>query len=361
LAARSRVPLFILGWCLAASAAAETGHVTPVTATTATERAIEQVVNLTGTITAARSARLSTATSGLVSAIHVDAGSQVAAGELLLELDPELAELQLASANAQVEQASTALKDAARRLEEARQLIPQRSIAESVVRDREAEVAGDEAALHRTQSDAAYRQGILARHQLRAPFAGVVSAKLTELGEWIDPGEPVFELVGTDEVRIDFEVAEDFLGQVKPQTPVSYRLNADPERVYEGRVATVVPVTDPGARTFLLRVSADSGARQLLPGMSVLARLTLPAGRRGTAVPRDAILRFPDGRQVVWVVEHNDGIDTVHERPVTTGLAFDSLVEIREGLESGARVVVEGNETLQDGQSVQVLENGPGE
>ena len=326
----------------------------PVEVVRAQEQAIHRVLQLTGTVTSARVARLSTATSGLVSIIHVDAGSRVATGQVLLELDPELSQLQLRSATAAVEQARNALADARRRLEEAQALAPQRSIAATVVRDFAAEVAEDQAALHQAEADAAYRQGILARHQLKAPFEGVVAAKLTELGEWVDPGQPVMELVALDDVRLDFPVAEDYLADIHADTPLTFSLNADTGLVYEGRVATVVPVTDPGDRTFLLRVLAENIDRTLMPGMSVRASLRLATGRRGVVVPRDATVRSPDGRVVVWSVE--DGADgpLARENLVHIGVAFDELVEIRDGLPAGARVVVHGNEALRNGQRIQI-------
>jgi membrane fusion protein, multidrug efflux system len=348
-----RPPVLLLCWVLASVVVADDRSAVAVTAVQ--ERDIQRVLELTGTVTAARAARLSVATSGLVAAIHVDAGSKVDMGELLLELDPELAQLQYDSASAQVEQAETALKDARRRLEEARRLVPQRSIAESVVRDIEAEVASDEAALHQAQADAGYRQGILHRHQLKAPFAGVVSAKLTEEGEWINPGQAVFDLVAVDDVRLDFFVSEDYLAEVRPGAAVAFSLNSDPDKKYPGQVATVVPVTDPSARTFLLRVLPKNSGGHMLPGMSVTASLKLATGRRGVAVPRDAIIRFPDGRVVVWVVESGADGPTAREQPVSTGLAFDSMVEIRHGLDAGAVVVTRGNEALQNGQRISLV------
>ncbi len=342
----------LLCWCLATVVAADNGKAAAVAVTNAQERDIQRVLNLIGTVTAARAARLSVATSGLVATIHVDAGSKVDAGELLLELDPELPQLQFDSAKAQVEQASTALKDARRRLKEAQRLVPQRSIAESVVRDIEAEVASDQAALHQAQADAGYREGILRRHQLRAPFAGVVSAKLTEEGEWINPGQAVFDLVAVDDVRLDFSVSEDYLTEIRPDAPVTFSLNSNPGQTHPGRVATIVPVTDPNARTFLLRVLPKNPGGHMLPGMSVKATLKLSTGRRGIAVPRDAIIRFPDGRVVVWVIESGEDGPTAREQPVSTGLAFDSMVEIREGLDEGVIVVTKGNEALQNGQRV---------
>ncbi len=86
--------------------------------------------------------------------------------------------------------------------------------------------------------------------------------------------------------------------------------------------------------------------------MSVRAVMKLATGRRGLVVPRDAIIRFPDGRVVVWVIDDSADGPTAREQPVSTGLTFDSLVEIREGLETGAVVVTKGNEALQNGQRV---------
>ncbi|MEM8563732.1 MAG: efflux RND transporter periplasmic adaptor subunit [Pseudomonadota bacterium] len=335
-------------------AVAQYDEAVPVGATVVVQQPIQRVVNLTGTVTAERAARLSVATSGLVAAIYVDAGSQVQAGDILLELDPELAQLQFDSATAQTEQASTALEDARRRLQEAQVLVPQQSIAESAVRDLEAEVANDEAALHQSTALSAYRKGILTRHTLRAPFTGVIAAKRVETGEWIDPGQEVLGLVAIDDVRIDFAVSEDFLSAINTDSAITFSLNSDPQQIYTGRIAAVVPVTDPTARTFLLRVLAKNPGQHMLPGMSVRAALTLEVGRESVVVPRDAIIRFPDGRAVVWVVDDSSGDTLAREQPVHVGLAFDGMVEVQSGLESGATVVTRGNETLQTGQRVSI-------
>ncbi|MEZ5502212.1 MAG: efflux RND transporter periplasmic adaptor subunit [Halioglobus sp.] len=332
----------------------------PVTIDTVREQPVQRLVQLTGSVTSARSARLSTATGGLVTALAVDAGSQVAAGDVLLELDPALAQWQWQSAQASAAAARIALADARRRLEEARKLALQFTVAESVVRDLEAEAAQDEAELQRAEAEAGYRRGVLDRHQLRAPFAGVVSAKQTELGEWVDPGQPVLSLVSTQELRMDFPVAEDYVADVGLATPVTYTLGDDAGDIRTGSITTIVPVTDPGARTFLLRVQAGADDERMIPGMSARARLALAAGRSGLTVPRDAILKFPDGRVVVWVIDQAGDALQVNETLVTTGEVFEGRVEIRAGLQAGDRIVVRGNEALQNGQRVVVLPAAPG-
>ncbi len=322
----------------------------PVGVAVAREEAIKRTVHLTGTVTAARAASLSAASSGLVTALLVDAGSEVAEGDVLLELDPELARLQWQSAQAAVSAASAALTDARRRLQEARALAPKQSIAETAVRDLEAEVREDEALLQAATAEAAYREAVLERHRVKAPFSGVVTAKLTELGEWVVPGVPVLELVSTANLRIDFPVAEDYLGAASEASRLLYLIGEDSEGK-EARVMTVVPVSDPGARTFLLRAEAVAADSRLVPGLSVRGRLSLNTGRRSVVVPRDALIRYPDGRIVIWVVEEGD---KAAERIVTAGIEFDGLVEITSGLRPRERVVTAGNEALQVGQMVSI-------
>lgn len=331
----------------------------PVTVAVVKEQEIHRQLSMTGTVTAARASQLSAATSGLVSVLNVDAGDRVKQGQVLLELDPELARLQELSAEAQLQQATNALADARRRLKEARSLATQRSIALSMVRDLEAEVSNDESAVQQAEADRAYRQGILTRHQLKAPFTGVISTKLTELGEWVTPGQAVLGLVAVDDVRLDFPVAEDYLADISADAPLSFSLNAAPDRVYQGKVAALVPVTDPNARTFLLRVRPENPDPSMMtgmnPGMSVSATLNLATGRIGLVVPRDAIMRFSDGRIIAWIVENDPDGPVVREKVVSTGLAADAMVEIREGLTAGDQVIVQGNEALQDGQRALVL------
>jgi membrane fusion protein (multidrug efflux system) len=347
--------LLLPGIFSAALAASQPDQGAPVRVDTVTEQAIQRSVELTGTVTSPRSARLSAATAGLVTALHVDAGSQVVTGDVLLELEPVLAQSQWQSAQASADVARLATADSTRRLKEGRSLIPQKSIAESAVRDLEAEVAQDKAQLQRAEAEAGYAKGILDRHELRAPFSGVVSMKETELGEWVTPGQSVLTLVATQELRMDFPVPEDYLADVTLDTPVSYNFGNNSRDARPGTITTVVPVTNPGARTFLLRVQSKDPDTRMIPGMSARAQLTLATGRRGLTVPRDAILNYPDGRVVVWVVENGSEGPQVSETPVATGVVFDGNVEILEGLTADAQVVVQGNEALQNGQRVKVL------
>ncbi|MDX1648427.1 MAG: efflux RND transporter periplasmic adaptor subunit, partial [Myxococcota bacterium] len=162
--------------------------------------------------------------------------------------------------------------------------------------------------------------------------------------------------VSTDALRIDFQVPQEFFPRVRPGDPVEVALDAVPERRLAGHVTATVPRSDPGARTFLMLVRLDDPQLPMIPGMSASARLRLGGEREGVVVPRDALLRHPDGRTTVWVLADGaeDGTATVSERRVTPGRSFDGRVEIVEGLEAGAAIVLRGNEALREGQRVRV-------
>ena len=359
---RSILPGLALLLLIPFVANAQEGTARPVDVSPATRAAVSQEIQLTGTVTARRSAQLSVSTSGLVTALKVDVGDRVERGSILLELDAELAQYQYDAADALVTQARRALEDAQRRLEEARSLAPQRSIAETEVRSLAAEVAEDAAAVDRAMADAGYRKGILDRHKLAAPFSGVITQRAAELGEWLTPGQPVLDLVATDQMWLDFQAPEDYLDSIAVGDPVNYYLAGPDSPAHPGKVETVVPVSDAATRTFLVRVvpNADrpGGEPGLLPGLSARAELSLETGARGVTVPRDAVLRYPDGRVIVWVVEASEQGSVARERRVEPGFTFDGRIEIRSGLAPGERVVVRGNESLRSGQAVTVRRDG---
>jgi len=335
----------------------------PVQVDTVSNRPIVRQINVTGTVTSPRTAVLSTAVAGLVADLTIDEGHRVKTGDTLLKLDAELAQLALERALAEVRQRENAVADARRRFTEAEAVGTQRGIARTQIESLRAEVLGDEAALAASQAAAREQRAIVERHTLKAPFAGVISERHAELGEWVNPGDALLELVATDNLRFDFRVGQENFVALSLDAPVEITLDALPERHVAGHVDTIVPVKDPRARTFLIRVLADISEAEnplrITPGMSARGKLNIDAGRSGVAVSRDALLRFPDGRVTIWVVETGGDVPVVREQVVRTGLEFDSVVEITNGLADGDVVVVRGNETLQEGQTVSILNRKP--
>jgi len=326
----------------------------PVTVATAETAPIIEEVRLTGTVTSPDVARVSAAVGGQVAEVHVDSGDRVAAGDPLVTLDRELGELALRRERAAVAEAKAELADARRRLAEAERLARDQNIPASEVRSREAEVQARQAALQRLRAAAEHQAAELRRHSVKAPFAGVVSRKHTAPGEWIDPGTAVVELVAMAGLRLDFPAPQAYYPRIDGDTPVTVTLAALGGRSVPARVGATIPVSDPEARTFTVRVHPEADDLPITPGMSATAVLRLETGREGVVVPRDALIRYPDGRVTVWTVARDGDQATVRERQVGTGLSFAGQVEIRDGLAAGARVVTRGNEALEPGQAVRI-------
>jgi len=341
--------LFLM--CLLMSAAQAQTPVrvaSPVTAESA------ETLRLTGNFTARRQVSLSPQLAGRVERTQVDVGDRVDQGDLIALLDTRLAELQANRAEALRDEAVARMGEARRLAEEGRRLIGSQFLPDTEVRAREAGVAFAEAALRRAEADLAIEQEQLARHQIRAPFAGVISARLVEQGDWVEPGRAVVELVQTNELWLEVRVPQAYWRQLSQgEINIAARADAVPGVDLEADIAALVPVSDPAARTFLLRLRVEDPAGDLTPGMSAQVELGLKASAPKTRIPRDALLRQPDGTALIWLLPE-DG-DQVRRQVVNVRRWIDDQAELVEVLPEGFRVVIRGNEALSEGERVRVI------
>lgn len=319
-------------------------------------RPVIEEVRVNGSVVALRHADVSASVAGRVTELNAEIGDQVDADASLLKLDREIAAARLRSARAEAAEAEAGLADARRRLREARNL--DQNISESEIRSLEAEVRMDEQALERLRGVADRRRAQLERHAVSAPFSGVVSRRMVDPGEWVSPGDGVMTVVDLNRLRLDFRVAQRYLPRISADTALTVQLDALPDNAFPARVRTIVPVNDPEARTFLLRTELQDPDVSLSPGMGASAVLALNTGRQSVLVPRDALIRHPDGRTTVWAVDKTGDAARARERRVETGLTFGGQVEIRSGLDAGTRIVVKGNEALNPDQKIRIADNG---
>ena len=322
----------------------------PVRLGTVERAPVFEEVRLNGTVEALRSAGISASVAGLVDDLAVDAGDRVAAGEHLVGLDAEAARAEADAARAAVREGEAALAEARRRFQEAESMGAGRNIPATEVRARESAVTQAEAELARLQAEARRAGVILKRHRVAAPFAGVVSTRSVDLGEWVTPGDELLRLVDTDHLRIDFPVPQPYYRRLNEDAEL--RLRTGPDETVAARIVARIPVSDSAARTFRLRTEPPS-TFVALPGMAVEGLLRIDTGREAPTVSGDALNRYPDGRVTVWVAEPaGEGRFEVREQRVETGLRFGEQVAIRSGLEGGERVVTHGNEALNPGMTV---------
>jgi RND family efflux transporter MFP subunit len=306
-------------------------------------------LRLTGTLTAERSARLSPRVDGLVARVRVDAGDRVRSGAPLVELDSTVASLALDRARAETAEARARSDEAARLAAEARRLVAEKHLPQTELARREAEAKLAAASLAASEASEREQAELLRRHVVPAPFTGVVARRLADVGEWVSRGTPVIELVATDRVRLDVQAPQERFAAIREDAVVQVLADA-----LGGKS---LPVSDPSARTFLVRVVVDEAQGRLLPGTSATAVIGLPGTKRALVIPRDALLRYPDGSFTVFVLRDGPKGTTALERPVKLG-GGGAQIEVLEGIEPADRIVVRGNERLRNGQAVRVVEGG---
>jgi len=330
----------------------------PVLVTTVIAQKSDSIVRtlqLTGTVTARHQAQLSPRTAGLVNQLNVDAGSRVAKGDVLLELDPKLAQLALAVLQAELAQGKLELANADRLVQDILELTKIGAFPKSEAETRQ---AGSKVAASRVlqmEARVEEQRELIERHKVLAPFPGVISQRFAEVGEWVATGTPVLELVGTDDVWFDLQVPQEELVRIAGAKKATVTLDAWTQKPLTARIDVQVPVENPVSRTFLVRLKIDDDKQLAAPGMSGTAEIAYQlVDGASVRIPRDAVVRYPDGTARVWVVEEKDGIPCAIPRTVTTAGALGEWTEVIKGLTGGEQVVLRGNEGLKEGQAVRL-------
>lgn len=302
---------------------------------------------LLGEVRAQAQAALAAGEAGEVMQVRVREGDRVERGELLVVIDPSRAQAQLKAALAQQKRIGEQLEQAARegkRLRESgARLVAEIDIERAT--SREQELSAQRAELAATVAEA---RAVLNRLRVRAPFAGQVSGRSVDPGDYVQGGDPVLELVGSGSVEIQVEATQDVIAQVREGDVAD--VEHDGHRA-EGTVVGVVRALDRQTRTSTVRLSAGD-EDWLMPGAT--ADVNFHLSRRdpdGCLLSRDALVPGAVGMRVIKVVDEK-------AQPVdvkVVAASGDQALVVGEQLAPGDQVVIRGNERLAPGQPVQVL------
>ena len=350
---RSSRSLVACAWLLAMSPC---WGQTEVVAISARASEVVKELRLSGTLTPEHQAGLSPRVDGLVAEVLVDAGDKVKAGDAVLKLDATLANAVRQRTDAEVSAARAARDEARRRVDEARPLVSTNTLPKTELEARVAALALAEAALVGAQANAHEQAELVRRHVLEAPFNGVITARHTEAGEWVARGTAVLDLVSLDAVRLDVQAPQESFAELRADTPVQLIPDTSPDTLLDAHITARVPVSGgSGARTFLVRVVATTADAALFPGTSATAIFRLAgSGARAVQIPRDALLRHPDGGYSVFVVEKSAQGSIARRRQIRMGRDGAEMIEVLDGVRANESVIVRGKEALRDGQTVRV-------
>lgn len=414
MAPSSKVPGFSLIMAMlscASSVSAQPGPTNVAVAEAITRKVADGKV-FVGSVNPSRTSVVGSAVDGRVLSLPVEAGDFVTSGQVLAQLRTktietelaaargelelrrqELAELQSGSRPEEIAQAKARMlsnqarmENAKRNLQRVQKLYRNRSAAEDELDDAqslaieteqdflESKAANDQvvfgprkeriaqaAARVTIQTEEVHRlEDLVKKYTIVSPFDGFVTAKRTEVGEWVTRGQVVAEIADLTSVDVEVRVLEDYVARLSVGEIASVTIPSLSGRVFTGKIHRIVPLADPRSRSFPVRIRVPNGISNntpvLMAGMFAQVTLGLGAPLETTLVPKDAIVL--GGRSlVVYVVDLDAGnaeAGTVREVDISVGVATGELMAIRGKVNPKALVVVRGNERLRPGQHVTI-------
>ena len=277
--------------------ARSTGSVPKYRTAEADRGSIESVVSATGTIRPVVQVEIGSQVSGTVDKLYADYNSRVRAGQILVELEKSSFVAREVQAEAAVTRADASVRDAMRALKRTQELFDQHYVsqadldASSVALDlRKADLKQAQAALTAAQVD-------LAHATIRSPIDGVVISRSIDRGQTVAASlqAPRLFIIANDlsQMQVESKIDEADIGRLKPGLPVSFTVDAFPDRTFAGHVKQVrlEPITESGVVTYTTVIQTANPDLQLRPGMT--ANVTVRIERRDDAVRiPNAALRF---------------------------------------------------------------------
>jgi RND family efflux transporter MFP subunit len=326
-----------------------------VAASIVTEGQATTLLAATGYIEAERKADLSPKITSRITQLNVTEGTRVKKGDVIArldhtDLDAQLADAQASWVNAQAELA----RQKALRTEG---LSPQSTVDVAIAQEAS------------TRARVQYGRALLDYTEIRAPFAGVVTAKRAFVGEAVSPfgsspsgggsGGAIVTLVEFSSLYVGADVNESNLSKLGPRQPAEITLDAVPEKTYHGHLRQIVPAADRQKGTVRVKVAFDDADEKILPDLSSRVSFTLaPTQGKSTRarilIPK-AALATRDGRAGVFrIVEGR-----ARFQPVETAGDVQGQVEVTKGLQGGETLVSQPEKSeIRDGDKVKVEGGG---
>ena len=327
---------------------------------------VERLRRVTGELRALQRSRLAAREEGQVLTLSVRAGDEVEKGQVIATLDPVLAELTVASAEANLDALRASVAEQQAEVDRAQfdfdlieSLVERSSASSQEFEDARVDLASAQARYQRAVADvtAAEARLELDRQRLkdmviRAPFNAKVISTQTDVGQWLSIGDVVCELYAVDSIEAWVDVPESVIERMSSVgDSVSVQIPALSGEI-QGTITQIVPAVDPMSRLFPVRIAVPNDRNILQPGMSVTAMIPTGAKQEMLTISKDAILRDDAGEFVFMAVPNEQQPDSPFKEiavPVRITRQFaigDRVAIMPGGMPPGARLIVEGNERM---------------
>lgn len=311
-----------------------------------TSMEVPRSLRLTGSLRGDRETDLAANASGRVLSTSVERGEQVKPGQVLARLDTRAASLSASEARAQVDSSRAQEEQAKLECDRYEQLK-----AKGAITDVEYQAKITQCRTLPLNVQAASARAALAAQNvgdglIRAPFAGVVSERFVEVGQFLRQDSRIVTIVSADPLRLQIAVPESQVASVKEGADVSFNVAAYPERRFAGKVRFISGALRPTTRDLVVEALVPNPERRLLPGMFADVELVIGTEKL-PSVPLRALVEQDNQARLFAVVAGR-----LEERVVALGPKLGERVAIRHGVREQDRVVVSELAALSNGQRV---------
>lgn len=282
----------------------------------------------------------------------VNVGDSVIEGQILATIDSTALELGVRSARAELSKARAQLVNTSADEDRKRRLIVTNATSKQSLDSAEQLRAGAEATVARAQANLTKAVEQLGYAQLKAEFAGVVTAVGADVGQVVSAGQNVVTIARPDVREAVVDVGPEFPESLQVGLPFRVSLQLLPDATAVGRIREIAPQADPVTRTQRVRISLDHPA----PGFRLGATVTATFNQEQNSVmrlPASAVLT-KDGENFVWVVDPGSGTVSLKKIEVA---ATEGGLQVTGGLAASTRIATVGIHSLKAGQKVGVSED----
>ncbi|GAA3264569.1 efflux RND transporter periplasmic adaptor subunit [Sphingomonas yabuuchiae] len=326
-----------------------TVHLIPVKGGAATD-----TLDLPATLEAWEAARLLPRVGGYVRSWSQDIGAHVAAGQALGVIDTPELDQQIGQARAALASAVAHEKLARSTAARWSDLLTTSSVSRQEVDEKNGDLAVKAAGVAEARAALSRLEAMKRYAVVRAPFAGVVTARNAEVGDLVGPGAatqaPMFGVADTHRIRVYVSVPQSLSATIRPGMTATLTVPAFPGRPFTATVAGLSSAVDPQSGAFRVQLFADNPDGLLKPGGYAQARFALPGQPGAAQVPSSAILFGAGGPQVATVDPR--GHVVMHQ--VHIGQDDGPTVQILSGITPGEQIVDNPPDSLAQGELVRV-------
>jgi RND family efflux transporter MFP subunit len=292
-------------------------------------------------------------TSGYLKGWDADIGAHVAKGQLLAEIETPELDQQLQQAQADLKNAQANLNISKTTSGRYEALLKSNSVSKEETDQAMSDLQSKQALVDSSAANVRRLQQLQDYEKIYAPFAGVITARNTDIGHLIQAGNgtdarELFHLAATDPLRVYIPVPEVYAASVKSGDKVAITIDSYPGEAFTGTIVRNSDSIDLTTRTLNVEVDVANPNGHLLPGAYAFVHLKVPPHAGAVTIPSNTLLFRSEGLRVGVV---RDG--RVELTPITIGHDYGSSVEVVKGLTTDDEIILDPSDSLADGAKVQ--------